>query len=143
MHWAVELESFNPKMLWNRLRIIASEDIGMANSLVCVVIDVLARQYFEALEKKKDSKRLFLSHAILLLARSTKSRIVDNFLLTVYGDIEKGIRLEIPDYALDNHTARGKSKGRGVEFFIKEGTKLVNETMADPYKERAEKILKK
>jgi len=68
---------------------------------------------------------------------------VDNFLLTVYGDIEKGIRLEIPDYALDNHTARGKSKGRGVEFFIKEGTKLVNETMADPYKERAEKILKK
>lgn len=29
MFWAVELESFNDKALWNRVRVIASEDISM------------------------------------------------------------------------------------------------------------------
>lgn len=30
VYWASELESFNPKLLWNRVRVIASEDVGIA-----------------------------------------------------------------------------------------------------------------
>lgn len=32
----------------------------------------------------------------------------------------------VPDYALDKHTQRGKSMGRGLEHFIKEGSLLVD-----------------
>jgi hypothetical protein len=33
---------------------------------------------------------------------------------------------EIPDYALDMHTMKGKAMGRGLDHFRKEGAKLVN-----------------
>src|SRR4030042_3972037 len=80
VYWAVELESFNAATLWNRLRVIASEDIGLANPNATLIIDVLARQYDDAVSRKSDSSRLFLVHAVLYLARSPKSRIVDNLL---------------------------------------------------------------
>jgi len=41
MFWAVELETFNPRMLWNRLTVIASEDIGPANPVMSLVIETL------------------------------------------------------------------------------------------------------
>lgn len=130
LFWALELESFNPKALWNRLRIIASEDIGIADNYMAILTDALNRAY----EAKQDS--LFIAHAVLALCRSKKKRIVDNFLIVV----QRSKKLEIPDYALDMHTARGRFMGRGRKHFIEEGCKLENEdvTIEDIYKERAE-----
>ena len=71
---------------------------------------------------------------------SPKSRIADNLLSVVYNDKE---RLEIPDYALDKHTVRGKKMGRGWEHFFTEGTKLENQTVEDPYEKKAYEALKK
>jgi replication-associated recombination protein RarA len=138
--WAKELESFNARILWNRLRVIASEDIGLANPLAPLVIDVLEKNYADSLARQNDSCRLFLVHAVLYLARSLKSRIVDNLLIAVYNDENK---LEIPDYALDMHTYRGKKMGRGVEHFFAEGAKLANQAMEDPYEQKAFEILMK
>jgi len=137
VYWATELESFNPKALWSRLRVIASEDIGLANPLASLIVDVLEKQYYA---DKKDSSRLFLVHAVLFLARSPKSRIVDNLLTVVYNDEE---RLEIPDYALDMHTYRGRKMGRGLEHFFAEGAKLEKQALADPYEKKAIEALKK
>ena len=139
VYWAAELESFNPKALWNRLRVIASEDIGLANPHASLLVDVLEKQY-DAVAGKNDSSRLFLVHAVLYLARSPKSRIVDNLLSVVYND---ETRLEIPDYALDKHTVRGKKMGRGLEHFFAEGAKLDNEEFEDPYEKQAVEALKK
>jgi replication-associated recombination protein RarA len=135
LFWALELESFNPKALWNRLRIIASEDVGISNNSMAILINALNRSY----EAKKDLKKrdsLFIAHAILALCRSKKNRIVDNFLIVV----QRSKKLKIPDYALDMHTARGRFIGRGRKHFIAEGCKLENEdmTIEDIYKERAE-----
>jgi len=142
--WAVELESFNIKTLWNRLRIIASEDIGLANPCAVIVVNMLKNNYFETQKLKGDPHRLFLVNAVLFLARSAKSRIIDDLLITVYGDIENKKLLSIPDYALDKHTARGRAMKRGFEHFIQKGSKLKNETIENPYKERAaEHLLKK
>lgn len=138
VYWAVELESFKPKVLWNRLRVIASEDIGLANPFASLIVDVLEKQYDAA--GKKDSSRLFVVHAVLYLARSPKSRIVDNLLSVVYNDEE---RLEIPDYALDMHTYRGKRMGRGLDHFFAEGAKLVKQKFEDPYEKKAFEALKK
>ena len=144
MFWAVELESFNIKTLWNRLRVVASEDIGLANPSAVLIVDVLKNNYFEALHLEGDSHRLFLVNAVLFLARSPKSRIVDDLLITVYGDVEDNKLLSIPDYALDKHTARGRTMKRGFEHFLHDGSKLKNETIENPYKERAaEYLLKK
>jgi replication-associated recombination protein RarA len=104
-----------------------------------LVIDVLEKQY-SAIAEKNDSSRLFLVHAVLYLARSPKSRIVDNLLNIVYNADE---RLEIPDYALDMHTYRGRKMGRGLEHFFAEGAKLVNQALEDPYEKKAFEILMK
>jgi replication-associated recombination protein RarA len=141
--WAAELESFNPTALWNRLRIIASEDIGIANPLAPLIIDVLEKEYDDAKERENDSYRLFLTHAVLFLARSRKSRIVDDLLNVVYGEIQhEDKKPPIPDYALDMHTLRGKKMGRGLEHFFSEGTKLKKEPFQNPYTEKAKQILK-
>ena len=141
VYWAVELESFNAKALWNRLRVIASEDIGIANPTAPLIIDVLEKNYDDAVRRENDSSRLFLVHAVLYLARSPKSRIVDNLLTIVYNSEE---RLEIPDYALDMHTFRGRKMGRGLEHFFTEGAKLANQALEDPYEKKAfETLMKK
>jgi replication-associated recombination protein RarA len=139
--WAAELESFNPKTLWNRLRVIASEDIGIANPLAPLIIDVLEKEYNSAKERGNDSY-IFLVHAVLFLARSRKSRIVDDLLNVVYGEIQhEDKKLPIPDYALDMHTSRGKRKGRSYDYFFSEGIKLSNEPFQNPYTEKAKEIL--
>jgi replication-associated recombination protein RarA len=132
---------FNPKTLWNRPRVIASEDIGIANPLAPLVIGVLEKEY-DARRRENDSYRLFLTHAVLFLARSRKSRIVDDLLNVVYGEIQyEDKKLPIPDYALDMHTLRGKKMGRGLEHFFSEGTKLNKEPYENPYTEKAKEIL--
>jgi len=142
LFWAAELESFNPKMLWNRLRVIASEDIGIANPLAPLVIDVLEKEYDDARRRGNDSCRLFLTHAVLFLAMSRKSRIVDDLLNVVYGEIQlEDKKLPIPDYALDMHTHRGRKLGRSYEHFFSEGCKLKNEPFENPYTEKAKAML--
>ena len=144
MFWAVELETFNPRMLWNRLTVIASEDIGPANPVMPLVIETLEKQYFEARDKKSDRCRLFLANAVVSLARSRKSRIADDLLNTVYGEIQhENRKLPIPEYALDMHTLRGKKMGRSFEHFFSEGAKLSNEAFENPYTEKAKRILLK
>lgn len=61
MFWAVKLESFNKAALWNRLKVIAVEDVGVAHSSMPILIDVLEKQYFKAIDEKDDSSRLFLA----------------------------------------------------------------------------------
>jgi replication-associated recombination protein RarA len=140
--WAVELEGFNHKALWNRLRIIASEDIGIANPVAPLVIDVLEEEYYNFKGKKGDPHRLFLVNAVLYLARSPKSRMVDDLLNVVYGEIQhEDKRLPIPDYALDRHTERGRKMGRGWEHFFTEGNKVNNEPIENPYTPRAKELL--
>lgn len=145
MYWATLIERINPKALWNRLRIMASEDVGIANPLAPVVIDVLHREYikfYDPKKPKKDSFRLFSTNAVLFLAKCPKSRIVDDLLITVNGNIKfKHEELVLPDYAIDKHTFQGRKMGRGFKFFVEEGTYLSNETIDNLYKETAAKIL--
>jgi replication-associated recombination protein RarA len=144
VYWAQELEGFNARMVWNRLRVIASEDIGLANPVSTLVVDVLERNYADAVRRDNDSSRLFLVHAVLYLAKSSKNRMVDDLLITVYGQVQfEKLKLPVPDYALDMHTGRGKRMGRGIKHFLEEGIKIVNEAGENPYKGSAAKILMK
>jgi len=140
LHWAVHLEQFNTTALWSRLEIIASEDIGVANPILSVLIRILRKQYEDAVKRPGDSHRIFLSNAIVNLCRSKKSRVADDLLWVVYPEIEyEDKRLDIPDYALDHHTRKGN-----IEKWDKVGSKLVNEAdIPNPYTEQARINLKK
>jgi replication-associated recombination protein RarA len=141
VYWAVELESFNSRALWNRLKVIASEDVGVAEPHAPLIISALELMYDYAKKRKKEEYRMFFVNAVSILARAPKCRIADNLMITLYGDITLGKRLEMPDYAIDKHTFRGRRMGRGMKHFIEEGSKIKNENVEDPYKKRAEEHL--
>jgi replication-associated recombination protein RarA len=147
VHFAAELESFGksgPTILWNRLKIIASEDVGPANPLMPILIDLMLKQYQSEKSKLGDSsERLFLVNAVVCLCRSSKSRITDDLLTLVYRERDEGKKLPIPDFALDKHTKRGASMGRGFDHFFSEGNKLENEAFTNPYTEKVKAMLTK
>jgi replication-associated recombination protein RarA len=98
------------------------------------LIDVLRRNAAGALRRPgRPTERIMLAHAVLALCRAPKSRVCDDFAAWTSHRIEsEGEKLEIPDYALDFHTKRGRAKGRqigdaGWTHWAKEGCKLSNE----------------
>src|SRR3990170_2157487 len=143
VHFAVELEEHNPTALWNRLKIIASEDVGVANPPMPIMIETLHKHYCESKSKlNNDSYRLFVVNAVICLCRSPKSRITDDLLKVVYIErqFERNKLPQIPNFALDMHTYRGKINGRGIDHFYSEGAKLENEAFPNPYTEKAKEL---
>jgi replication-associated recombination protein RarA len=143
LFWATELDlSGYGEYCWKRLKIISSEDVGMAEPGAAAEILALY-QNWSAQRKKGDTRhgpeRLFLVHAVILLARAKKSRLVDHALIVYY----EGMRAQrpIPDVALDKHTARGRQLKRGHEHFWSEGAVVTNPgEVADPYYDQAKAI---
>ena len=127
LYWAVELyDSGYAEWLWKRLRIISSEDVGMASPGISSEIWALYSMHALASKNKEDKgepQRLFMAHAILLLCRAKKSRLVDWALIWAWLT-HPFKRDEIPDVALDKHTDRGRLRKRGWQHFFTEGTKL-------------------
>ena len=127
VYWAVELErSGLGAWCWKRLRVIVSEDVGLAWPEGPAVIAALHAAYLDL--KRNAPKvprqrpwRMPLVHAVLALARAPKSRLVDVVQITAFRD---GERRELPDVALDRHTGRGRRMGRGWQHFWEEGTQL-------------------
>ena len=140
LFWATELDLAGyPEYVWKRLRIIASEDVGLGDPGAALTIYALY-QHWRDQAKKKDTRhapeRLFLVHAVLVLCRAKKTRIVDHALIALY-EAPRPAR-EIPDFAKDRHTAAGRKLRRGWKHFWQEGARLENEApVNDPYEARA------
>ena len=142
LYWAARLEEMSggDEILWRRLHVIASEDVGLADSNVAVQVRTL-HELWERSRRSPDAAEdtnLFMVHAVMLLARAPKSRIVDNACHAVYERPSDG--RPVPDYALDQHTERGRAAGRGTQHFFEEAAKLANKTLEDPYEERAKRF---
>ena len=155
MYWALEIamegkSSFG--WLRNRLKIIAYEDIGLANpDAVLQVSKAVDDMDYLYNETKTDEWMMALSYIILLMCRSMKSRICDHFKVAMEHrwNVEKeDMVLDIPDYALDMHTTKGNKLGRtkhsnkGIQHFINIGAYLGNENpdIDDIYRELAYKV---
>ena len=140
LHWAYELYiSGYAEYFWKRTHIIAMEDVGLADPDAITRI-VALKQAYDYLHKKKDPhERLCIFQAVLYLVNAKKSRLVDWTKMKVVNRhkllCEGGIDpvtnreeppLEIPDFALDCHTRRGKQAGKTVMDFFHEGSQLRN-----------------
>lgn len=137
LFWSMELLPHYERYLWRRLKIISNEDIGIANPGIVVQIQTLCDQYFELRERGDMGCVLMVANAILFMCRSDKTRLADHFICMMIQEREQGIlRLEVPDFALDFHTRRGRAQGRGLRHFMKEGAQLSGaprNKMRDPY----------
>lgn len=143
LYWATELDLAGyGEYVFKRLRIIASEDVGLGEPLASATIQALYQSWLDV-RRKKDTlhapERLFLVHAVLFLAASRKSRMVDHALVVMY----EGRRdpRPIPDFALDRHTVRGRAAKRAWRHFWQHGSHLENKAaLDDPYEEQARAI---
>jgi hypothetical protein len=139
LSWALELVPKYEAYLWRRLNVIAQEDIGIANAPLLALVPSQEAQWFRFRAVGKDGTcRLILANTILAMCRSPKSRLADHFQCVVNQRRLHGARLEVPDYALDKHTGRGKRLGRGVDHWRAEGCVLHPDAeLDDPYAEEA------
>ena len=127
LYWAVELDiSGYGEYCWKRMRIMVSEDIGLAEPMMPANIQALYDTWL-GLRKKNDEahcpERLMLIHAVLLLVRARKSRLIDDCLNVVYN--HAGGK-PIPDWAYDKHTGQGRRMKRGWAHFYEVGCRLEN-----------------
>lgn len=131
LFFATELETSGfGEYAWKRMKIITSEDVGLAEPMMPANIMALYEMYSQQKRKKDDksgSEALFLIHAVLLLCRAKKSRLVDWAIIALFNE-HPSRHLEIPEYAYDKHNQKGRSMGRGWDHFFNEGTKLGNHT---------------
>lgn len=71
--------------MWNTLIVTASEDVGLADNNVTVQLLGLFKSS-KAIASDVEMTPHFLVHAVLLVARAKKSRVVDEALCTLYGN---------------------------------------------------------
>ena len=149
MQFAVQLihtSKAQCSMVGNRLMVISHEDIDSSSQPHIVpFVATAAAQAKEWYELDNPSKsRLALGNAIRMLCRAAKSREGDHF-QAAFGLAEKleGFVPEVPDFALDMHTMKGKRLGRGIEHFIKEGCKLIPKPPKDIYADEALRLWEK
>ena len=126
LFFAVEIESCGRRSgtyLWNRLKIILSEDIGPTrdgNALVAT-LNGLEQNNRDHIERTGHPCGLFLSHAIIAMCMAEKSRVNTYLERVVYCEDKN---FPIPDEALDMHTSAGKKMGRGIDHFMIEGAQV-------------------
>lgn len=117
---------------WFRMRVMVSEDIGLAEPNLPAQFNALYENYCEFKKKKNNNgpERLPFVHAIMLLARCDKSRMVDNLLCEYMflRDTVEVPNLDSPemDFVWDMHTHKGKKLGRGNDHFYEEAAQITN-----------------
>ena len=114
--------------VFRRLRIVASEDVGLADPLTVILVRELYENFAVAKKAKKTGDCwLFLTHATMALSRARKSRIVDDACNVFYAGDRAAMRITVPDFAVDHHTQRGRSLGRSEASVYDESYRLHNE----------------
>lgn len=134
-YFALELfESGYDNYCWKRLLTVSAEDVEEL-----VTKEIVALHYaFNKINTPKPLKkkgRIFISKAVAILCKAVKSRETDHLQNLIY-DRKLGITdseieilladvreesLDIPDYAFDVHTMRGKRSGKTkADFFLEE-----------------------
>jgi replication-associated recombination protein RarA len=136
-------------MVCNRLEIISHEDIDTQSQphivpFVATACDQARRLYKSSPKGESanpSASRLAVGNAIRMMCRATKSREGDHFQAAIGQQaLLNGYVPEVPEWAHDMHTMKGKRMGRGIDHFLSEGTQLFPEAEADQYQDEAHDI---
>jgi replication-associated recombination protein RarA len=135
-----ELESY----MWYRLLVISVEDIGWGEPQAPVLIRTLY-EINQTFGHRGGENLLLAVHAVRYLCSCQKDRSSDEMVNLLIHQVEHEQRIpEIPDYALDMHTAQGQAMGRGKLHFWEVASQIAPELpdRDTSYKERMLSILK-
>jgi putative ATPase len=103
----------DPRYIARRLTILASEDIGLANSHALTV----ATAAFEACEKVGMPECEYnLAHAVLYLATSPKSNSVTRAMHAVKKSLREDVVQAVPLWLRDAHTKTNQALGHGQGY---------------------------
>ncbi len=122
-------EQFEDKM-WRRLNAISVEDIGFGNPYAPILIHTLD-QMRKKFPYNDGDRPLFFVHAIRFLCRQKKERSSDCLKNIINMEFAQGYKPEIPDYAYDMHTGKGREMGRDILDFLDIRSKVT--PLADDY----------
>jgi replication-associated recombination protein RarA len=124
---AYEMVITSPAMedyMWQRLMVISVEDIGFGEPNAPVLVNAL-HQMVETFDRGMGERKLFAVHAVRTLCACQKDRSSDEMVMWAKLATERGLASpEIPDYAVDMHTAEGQAMGRGLRYFLETGAQL-------------------
>ena len=103
----------DPRYIARRLTILASEDVGLANSHALTV----AVAAFEACEKVGLPECEYaIAHAVLYLATSPKSNSVTRAMAAVKKSLREQPVQAVPLWLRDAHTKTNKALGHGADY---------------------------
>lgn len=114
---------FEDKM-WRRLLSISVEDIGFGNTDAPQLIWTLYNMRKEFLYQDGD-RPMFFVYAIRFLCRQKKERSSDNIKNMLIKDFAHGRVAEVPDYAYDMHTVKGREMGKTEMDFLTDSSKVI------------------
>ncbi|SKA22580.1 AAA family ATPase [Consotaella salsifontis] len=120
---AYELYDNGPEteeLLWRRLEIIATEDVGYGMRDAPAVIEAINQQR-QRMDDRGD-RWIFSAHAVRLLTEAKKDRTSMELAMWARGVTESGERtVEVQDWMVDYHTSRGDAMGRDAEHWWSQG----------------------
>jgi putative ATPase len=115
LYWLVVLlnNGESPRFLARRLVILASEDVGLADTHALVVAEAAARAVeFVGLPEC----RFALGHATMYLAKAPKSNSVGVALGRVDDSLNGGSSVQVPSHLRDGHYRAAAALGHGVGY---------------------------
>jgi replication-associated recombination protein RarA len=113
------------EVLWRRLEIIATEDVGLGLPSAPAIIDALYAQATRMLDR--GDRWIYCAHAVRLLATAPKDNMSMELAGWTQAVVENGERRPVvEDFMIDVHTRRGAQMGRDTSHWWNEGAKLSN-----------------
>jgi hypothetical protein len=104
------------ELLWRRLEIIATEDVGLGLINAPVLLEALNTQRLRI--PHGFDRWIYSVHAIRLLCTAKKDRTTTELAAWTQTVVERGERIvEVHDYQVDFHTRRGTLMGRGRDHW--------------------------
>jgi|SRR5579859_1461837 len=126
---AYELFASGPEaeeVLWRRLEIIATEDVGLGLIEAPMLLEALNQQRLRMAEGGE--RWMYSAHAVRILTTAKKDRTSMELAGWAHEVVTRGERrVEVEDYMLDLHTRRGAAMGRGTEHWWNDGARLDNQ----------------
>lgn len=122
-YWTMLLYEASPTYAWKRICISAAEDVGFGSPDTVALVNSLCAGWFAS----KGQAYYVSGHTIIMaamaLARAPKDVEVDDLMAVTSARIkahDRGLApVEMPDYAVDKHTERGRRSGKTLaDWFI-------------------------
>lgn len=125
---AYEIYSTGPEaedMLWSRLEIIATEDVGFGLIMAPVILEALNAQRLRMADR--GDRWMYSAHAVRILAEAKKDNVTMELATWTQQVVERGERsVRVEDYHLDMHTRRGAKLGHDSWHWWTNGALLQN-----------------